>query len=511
MALVLIPQAMAYARVAGLPAYTGLYAAALPPLAAAFFASSPYLQTGPAAVTSILTAGALATLAVQGAPEYIGLAALLALLVGLARVAIGLLRGGEIVYLMSEPVLRGFTVAAAILILASQVPGALGIPGSEAGLGAAAAALAAPSRWNPAAALFAAGTLALVLGARRVHPLIPGVLVATVGGVLLSTLLGYAGPVVGDVPEGLPRLSLDLPWRATAELLIPAGVIALLGFSEAASIARTYAARERQRWDPDREFVSQGVANLAAGISGGFPVGGSFSRSGLAHMLGARSRWAGAVTGATVLVFLPFAAVLAPLPGAVLSAMVIAAVAGLVRLGPLLSLWRVSRPQFLVAAATFTLTLALSPRIDQAVLLGILLAVVVHLWREITVVVDHWTEGDVLHVRVHGVLWFGSAEALKNRLVDILADHPTAGRVVLHVERLGRVDLTGALAIEMLVSEQAAAGVEVAVEGAHPEKAKVLRRVLPPRPAPTPPPPEAVNAPPPAPPEQAGTPPQRPA
>src|SRR5690606_23642687 len=136
-------------------------------------------------------------------------------------------------------------------------------------------------------------------------------------------------------------------------LLFGGAVIAIVGFSEAASIARVYAARERQPWDPDREFISQGVANIAAGLGGAFPVGGSFSRSGLAHMLGARTRWSGAVTGLTVLLFLPFASMLSALPFAVLAGMVIAAVVGLLRPEPLLSILAVSRPQFGVALATF--------------------------------------------------------------------------------------------------------------------------------------------------------------
>ena len=478
MALVLIPQSLAYAQVAGLPAHAGLYAAALPPLAAAFFASSPWLQTGPAAVTAILTAGALAPLAAAGSREYVLLAALLALLVGVIRVGIGALRVGRIVFLMSEPVLRGFTAGAALIILASQVPGALGLAPEGSGLRAAFAALRAVSSWRPDALLFSAATVLLVLGARRIHPLVPGVLIATLGAVLASRLLGYGAPVLGTLPEGLPPLSLALPYAAAPSLALAAAVIALAGFSEAASIARTYAARERQRWSPDREFISQGVANLAAGVSGGFPVGGSFSRSSIAYMAGAKTRWSGAVTGVAVLAFLPFANFLAPLPIAVLSALVMTAVAGLVRTGPILALWRLSRPQFLVAAATFVLTLALAPHIEQAVVLGILLAGAVHLWREFNLLVDRWTEGDAVHLRPEGVLWFGSAELLKDQVLDLLSDHPDATAVIFHVERLGRVDLTGAIVLESLIRDLRAAGTRVEVEGVHPHTAKALRRVL---------------------------------
>src|SRR5690606_300115 len=153
------------------------------------------------------------------------------------------LRGGRLVFLMSEPVLRGFTAAAALLIIASQVPAALGVPGSGRGpLGDAVIALTRPDAWVPQALLLTALTLPVVLGARRVHPLVPGVLVATVGGTLYSALADYAGPTLGSIPEGLPRLALDLPWSAAPSLLFGAAVIAVVGFSEAASIARVYAA-----------------------------------------------------------------------------------------------------------------------------------------------------------------------------------------------------------------------------------------------------------------------------
>lgn len=381
--LILIPQSLAYARLAGMPPVTGLYAAALPPLVAAFLASSRYLQTGPTAVTSVLTFGALALLAPVGSPEYIGMGLLLAVVVGITRIALGLFRAGNIVYLMSEPVLRGFTAGAAILIVASQLPGALGVDAGGRGvISGALFALLDVAAWNAVAVTLAVGTLLLVLGGRRLHPLVPGVLLASVGGIAVNLGLGLPAPAVGSIPEGVPPLGLRMPWEALPALVVPGIVIALVGFAEVSSLARVFAARERQAWSPDRDLLSQGTANLVAAVSGGFPVGASFSRTALNHMLGARTRWSGAITGLTVLVFLPFASLLQPLPIAVLSAIVITAVTGIIRPGPILALWHLSRPQFFVAASTLALTLALSPRIDQAVLLGILLSVVIHLWRE---------------------------------------------------------------------------------------------------------------------------------
>lgn len=474
--LILIPQSLAYARVAGLPAVAGLYAAALPPLAAAFLASSPYLQTGPTAVTSLLTFGALAPLAPVGSPEYVAMGLLLALIVGIIRLVLGLFRVGNIVYLMSEPVLRGFTGGAAILIIASQLPGALGVdPRVHGVISGALAAMMDVTAWNAAAVAVAAGTLGLVLGGRRLHPLVPGVLFATVIGVAVNLGLGLPAPAVGSIPEGVPPLGIRMPWEALPALVVPGIVIALVGFAEVASLARVFAAREREVWSPDRDFVSQGTANLVAAASGGFPVGGSFSRTALNHMLGARTRWSGAVTGLTVLVFLPFTSLLQPLPIAVLSALVITAVTGMIRPGPILALWRLSRPQFFVAAATLVLTLALSPRIDQAVLLGILLSLGIHLWREWRIEIESWTEGDVLQVAPHGVLWFGSVEVLKAQILDLLARHPEARQLVLDLDRLGRIDVTATLVIEALVAEVEDAGLQCELRNIDPGTARALR------------------------------------
>jgi SulP family sulfate permease len=473
---------MAYADLAGVPAHYGLYAAALPPVAAAFFASSPYLQTGPVALTALLTLGALTPLAATHTPEYVGLAALLAVLVGVVRIIVGLMRAGPVAYLMSQPVLMGFTTGAAVLILSSQLPGALGVGGiaPEGGvLGRAWWSLSHPGAWETTSLVMAVATVVVIRGSRRIHPLVPGVLIATLGGLGYSVLAGYGGPVVGEVPEGLPSIVLAHPWAALPALLVPAVVIALVGFAEPASIARTFAAEERSPWNPSREFVSQGAANLASGLCGGFPVGGSFSRSSINRLAGARSRWSGAVTGVVVLGFLPFASVLAPLPRAILSAIVIAAVASLVKVGPLVGLLRLSRPQAFIGWATLILTLVLAPRIDIAILVGVSLSLGIHAWREMNPRVETWVEGDVLHMRPFGVLWFGSTPALERELLERLplaADAPDI--VHLHLQSLGRIDLTGALGLKQLKEDAELAGLEVHFVEVPPHAERIMSSVI---------------------------------
>jgi len=377
-ALVAIPQSLAYAELAGMPAQHGLYASALPSLIAALFVSSRYLQTGPVAMTALLTFGALSPIAAAQSAQYVSLAALLALLVGVMRLMLGVARLGRVAYLLTPPVLVGFTTAAALLILSSQLPKALGVEPNRGGVIIDAIdAVLHPAAWRWPAMAYAAFALALIFGGRRVHALFPGVLLAVVLGVVISTGTDFGGAVVGELEGGFISLGVAFDWSSTTTLVVPAFVIALVGFAEPSSIARTFAAADGESWDADREMVSQGVANVAAAVSGAFPVGGSFSRSSLNRLAGATSAWAGAITGAFVLVAVPFTPVLRDLPEAVLGAVVIAAVIKLVDLRGVWNLLAVSRTQFAIGAVTLTATLASAPRIERGVLIGIAMSLVV--------------------------------------------------------------------------------------------------------------------------------------
>ena len=462
--LVLLPQSMAYAELAGLPAYVGLFAAVLPPLLAALFVSSPYLQTGPTAMMALLTFGALEGRAPTGSVDYIKLAALLALIVGVARVVLGVLRLGPVAYLMSEPVLLGFTSAAAVLILASQLPVIFDV--SAQGDGVLARGwwtLTHPGDWEPAALALAVCTLILMLAGPRIHRLFPGVLVAVALGTILTAAGGYDGSTIGELPGGFISLSGAFPWDEAAGLLVPGIVIALVGFAEPASIARTFASADRQHWDASRELVSQGVANLASSVSGAFPVGGSFSRSALNRLAGASTRWSGAVTGLLLLFFLPFSPILEDLPRAILGAIVFWAGYKLVQARAMIGLWRQSPPQAGLAWITFAVTLATAPRIDIGVMVGVGLAILSHVWLETSMRADVRYDAGTLTIRPSGVIWFVSAPALEDLLIDHLADHPDAERLVIDLGQAGRIDYTGAAALARVVEDARTAGLEAEV------------------------------------------------
>ncbi|HWM75694.1 MAG TPA: SulP family inorganic anion transporter, partial [Nocardioides sp.] len=270
----------------------------------------------------------------------------------------------------------------------------------------------------------------------------------------------------------------DLPWSATLDLLVPGLVIALVGFAEPASIARRYASAERSVWDPDRELVGQGLANIGAAVTGGYPAGGSFSRSALNHLSGARTRWSGIVTGVAVLACLPFVGVLSTLPRSALAGLVIASVLVLLDPRPVLDLSRWSRPQLVVGLATAAVSVLAAPQVQWGLVTGVALALALHLWRELRLDMDLWDEHDLLHVRPQGVLYFGSAPGMETRILGELAAHRRLGRVEIHLQRLGRIDVTGALALRSICRDLAAAGVPVVLSGAPEHSRRLLGKVL---------------------------------
>jgi SulP family sulfate permease len=260
-------------------------------------------------------------------------------------------------------------------------------------------------------------------------------------------------------------------------LVVSGGIIALVGFAEAASVAQTFAEQAREEWDPNREFVSQGVANVAAGLFGGFPVGGSFSRSALNKHAGAMTRASGGVTGLTVLLALPFSSLLEPLPKAILGAIVVGAVSKLLDPRPVLEIWPQSRPQAAIAAGTFLLTLALSPHVEYAVLGGIAFALAAHIWRETKVDVRETIVGDTLVLRPRGVIWFASAPLFRQALSGAIARNHEIRRVILDLGGIGRLDLTGGYALNAIADGARQAGVDFSFGEVPPPCERIVRIV----------------------------------
>lgn len=477
-AAVVVPQSLAYAQLAGMPPERGLLAAVLPPIVAALLASSPYLQTGPVAITSLLTFGVLSTHATPGSERYVQLGIALAFVVGVARIALGLARGGVVAYLLSEPAMLGFVQGAALLICLSQVPTLVGVgAGGDGIVVEAARALEEPGSWSRSSIAIGVAALAAIVALRRLGPLVPGVLIVTVLGLLAGMVVDDIA-TVGPIDVALPAFDLEEMSSGPLTLYLSGLVIALVGFAEPAAIARTLATRERQRWDADQELVSQGAANVAAAVSGAFPVGGSFSRSSLNRAAGATTRLSGAVTGLAVLVALPFVGVLSDLPQAVLAAIVVLAAASLLRPLSLLRIVRFSLPQAVVCWGTLIATLAFSPDIAWAVLVGIGLALAVHLGREMSIDIDTIVNGDRLVFRPRGVMWFVSSSVVEDAFAAALAANPGVRRAEISLRGIGRMDLTGALALRRMLHDARSASLDVRIIDMPPRARRWTRSLI---------------------------------
>jgi len=310
-ALVLVPQVMAYAQLAGLPAYTGLYAAFVAPIVAAIFGSSRQLHNGPVAVISLMTASALASLSLEPA-QMMGYAAFLAVMVGVIQMGLGMLRLGFLVDFLSHPVISGFTNAAAIVIGSLQLGKLLGVPQPSdqqflATLGDILFSI--PTQAHGPTMLMGLGSLALIFGFKRWAPKLPSIVITVIIATFFSWLLDYqakGGAVVGVVPTGLPGIVMPTGMEHIKALLLPALTIALLSFVEAFSIAKAVASKTRQRISADQEMVGKGLANIATGFTQGYPVSGSFSRTAVNFDAGAKTGFAAIVSGFLVALTLLF-------------------------------------------------------------------------------------------------------------------------------------------------------------------------------------------------------------
>ncbi len=383
-AIVAIPQALAYAHLAGVPAHVGLYAAFLPAMVAALWGSCPQVSSGPVALTALLVAASLGS--VGGAGEsYVVLAAALALLSGLAQAAGGLAGAGRFVErLLPAPVVLGFVNAAALMIVASQLPTLLGIAGPrEPNLLRTAQALAdgLHAVHPPTVTLGLLAVIALWAG-RRWAPTFPAALTVAVGATLVSWATGFeasGGQVVGDLPQGLPTLQWPQLEADRWLALVPAALtIALVSFVEVLSSARTISAKTGAHWEVDRELVGQGLGKMASGVFGAFPISGSFSRSALSFAARTRTPLSTIVTVVLVGIALVFATeTLHHLPRTVLSAVIVSAVLNLLAPAQFVLAWKTRRVDAMLAIVTLLATLLTAPRIHIGLVVGIVLALVV--------------------------------------------------------------------------------------------------------------------------------------
>lgn len=491
-AVVMVPQSVAYAGLAGMPLVTGLYAAFLPALLAVLFSDSTRLSVGPSALTSLLVGVSLTGLAEPGSAAWVGLAVWLALLAGAMQLAVGASGAAWVLNLVSAPVLTGFTQAAALLIIASQLPALLGLQGPLS-------TLWGQPRLDLQACAFGLGSLAVLLLGRRYLPRWPMPLLVLGAAAVLAAWAGFSAPgkVVGALPAGLPALQLPRwpGWDPLAALLLPAVVIALVSSLEMAASAKTESQRDGRRWDANQDLIGQGVGKLAAAVSGTFPTSASFSRAALTLYAGARSGWTTVACSVLVLlVLLWLTPLLHHVPLAVLAAVVVAAVLGLVKPRSLAALWRIDRAEAVTAGVTFAVTLLSAPRIYWGVLTGVVMGLAHFLYHRLhprIIEVGLHADGSLRDrhlwdlpplaprlyaLRMDSGLDFASASALERAIVEHLARHPDCAHVCLFAQPINRIDATGVETFAQLRAMLAERGITLHISGIKLPVEQVLRR-----------------------------------
>ncbi len=496
--VMLIPQSLAYAMLAGLPPQMGLYASILPLVAYALLGSSMTLAVGPVAVVSLMTASALAPLAQAGSAQYVALAVQLALISGVMLLVFGVLRLGFLAYLLSHPVISGFITGSALLIAVGQLPYILGVSVSGAGVPDKLAGLvrALPDTHLPTALVGVASLLFLWLARSAMAPLLvrwglsaarAGLLaklapmlavllsIAVVAGWKLDRTAGIA--VVGTVPQGLPQFSLVLPDAGTLGLLwLPALLITLVGFVESVSVAQSLALKRQQRIVPNRELLGLGAANMASALSGGYPVTGGFARSVVNFSAGAHTPLAGVVSALLMtLVIAALTGLFFYLPHAVLAATIVVAVLGLVDLHSLRSAWRYDRADALSLVGTALGVMLLG--VEAGILTGVALSLGALVWRSsrphMAVVgrvpgTEHFrnvlrhqveTVPGLLALRVDESLFFANATVVEDRIGDQLRADPQLRQVLLICSAVNQIDATALEVLTELERSLAARGI----------------------------------------------------
>ncbi len=491
--LMVIPQGVAYAALAGMPLVTGIYASLLPALIAVLFSASTRLSVGPTALTSLLISASLTGMAAPGSAEWVSLAVWLALLSGTLQVVLGLARFGWLLNVVSSPVLMGFTQAAAVLILLSQLPAMLGMPGGVA-------PWQALQGLDGRAALMGLGALALLVLSKRLSPKLPAVVLVVLAASGLSWLMGFeasGGKVVGALPAGMPLPYLPgwPGWQAFGQLLVPALVITLISFLETASSAKVDSQKGGQRWDQDQDLIGQGLAKISSGLTGAFPTSSSFSRSALNLYAGAKTGWA---TIASVIVVLVALLWLTPLlhhiPQAVLAAVVVAAIYGLLKPAAFVRLWRISRVEAVTAGVTFGVTVLSAPALYWGVIAGLLMSLSHFLYQRLhprIIEVGLHPDGSLRDrhlwdlpplaprlyaMRMDGGLDFASASAFERNVLEHLAADPQIRHVCVFALSINHIDATGAEMFGQLLGSLRERGICMHISGLKLPVERVLQR-----------------------------------
>jgi len=472
--VMLIPQGMAYAMIAGLPPIYGLYASTIPLILYAIFGTSRQLAVGPVAMVSLLTAAGIGTLAEAGTETYIALAISLAFFVGLIQFLLGAFRLGFLVNFLSHPVISGFTSAAALIIGLSQLKHLLGVKleGSHYIHEILIEAVSRIGEINLAAFSIGILGIGLIMGARRINKAIPGPLLAVVFGILAVWGLGLTElgvTIVGEVPGGLPSLGIpELSAGSFSALLPTALAIALVSFMESIAVAKAIQAKHKNyKVDANQELIGLGIANIGGSFFQSYPTTGGFSRTAVNDQAGAKTGLASIISALLIaLTLLFFTPLFYYLPNAILASVIMVAVFGLIDFKEAVHLWHADRSDFWMLAATFAGTLALG--IEQGILIGVVLSIAIILFRttmphfavlgkipgkpyykNITRFDDLEARSDILIMRFDARLYFANVNYFKERIEEEIAQKGDKLKLfILDANSINGMDSSGMHALE---------------------------------------------------------------
>ncbi len=466
-AVILIPQAMAYAMLAGLPPVYGLYAAAVTPMIGGLWGSLRQLATGPIAITSLLVFVAVSSMAAPGSPEYVELALLLSLIVGTLYLVSGFLRLGQMMSFISHSAVKGFTAAVAVIIVAAQLPHLMGIEvNRHEYIVFMLVEIAANLHKTHLPTLVTGFSCFLfIYTVKKYRPAFPAALTALFAATLFIFFfrLNETGiAVLGQNPAGLPGFHFPpVDPETVSDLIGPAMVIALVGFVETYSIAKTISAESRQKLDVNQELIGQGLANLAGGLFQSFPVSGSFSRTAVNYAAGAKTGVASIIASMIVMVTLMFLMpLLTYIPKAGLAAVVVGAVLTLFHPAQVFRLWKINRDDGIVAVTVFLLALLVKP--DYALLIGVVVSLIFFFWKtmhpriveitkdpEFNLFVNADTTGkpgcpQILHIRSDNVIFFANAEYTMEHILERVETVDTPLKFLLvDFQAVAFIDITG--------------------------------------------------------------------
>lgn len=464
-ALVLIPQSLAYAQLAGLPVTFGLYAALLPPFVAALFGSSKQLSTGPVAVLSLMTAAAITPYADPGTAIYATYAVLLAVCLGVFQILLGVLKLGGLISFLSHPVVYGFTNAAALVIATTQLSKFFGVSVGtyehhyQTVLAVIQQAIFHTDVTTLIFGLTAFGVMYLL---KKINTNIPAVLLVVFFSILISWIFQYKGSIVGYIPPGIPALHIPvIDLAVLPSMILTIITMGLIGFTEAISIAQAIAVKNRDKVNPNRELIGQGIANLVGAFTGAYPVAGSFSRTAVNYQAGARSWMSSMFTSIVVLItLLFFTRLLFYLPQVVLASVIVLSVSGLLDMRKLGHIWNNSKFDALAALITFSATLYYAPHLEKGVILGVVCSISYYVYRNARpriVFLSKYRDGalhdverfrmdrckNIAVVRLDAPLFFANSRYFENEIIDDLAKNKNTKYVLLDGSGINEIDATG--------------------------------------------------------------------